>query len=233
MGWLPSAERVTWSRDREQIVTGQPPLAATALEAMLGALPVPAYTNDLNGFVTWQNDAARAVAGDRVGIHYSEAVPPNELQRSRETWAAVTLSGATRRRNARFKTASGKLVHLQVITSPVKRDGRVVGVFGIAIPLGERTGPVAAELSPRQEDVLRLLLQAKTTSQIADELHLATETVRNHIRNLLKALGAQNRLEAALIALREGLIELDLESPMSPAARTPGERPRAAGRRAR
>jgi PAS domain S-box-containing protein len=214
-------------------VTGQPPIAATALETMLGALPVPAYTNDLNGFVTWQNAAAHAIAGDRVGIHYSEAVPPEELQRSRETWAAVTLSGATRRRNARFKNASGELVHLQVITSPVKQDGRVVGVFGIAIPLDDRTGHFVAELSPRQEDVLRLLLQAKTTGEIAAELHLATETVRNHIRNLLKALGAQSRLEAALIALREGLIELDVDSPRSPVARTPGERPRAAERRAR
>lgn len=200
---------------------------------MLGALPVPAYTNDLNGFVTWQNAAACAIAGDRVGIHYSEAVPPEELQRSRETWAAVTLSGATRRRNARFKTASGELVHLQVITSPVKQDGRVVGVFGIAIPLDDPTGHFVAELSPRQEDVLRLLLQAKTTGEIAAELHLATETVRNHIRNLLKALGAQNRLEAALIALREGLIELDMDGPTLPAGRTPDGRPRAAERRAR
>jgi len=191
-------------------VTADQPLAPTTFEAMLGALPVPAYTNDLNGFVTWQNDAARAIAGDRIGIHYTEAVPPEELQRSRETWAAVTLGGATRRRNAKFKTASGELVHLQVITSPVMRDGQVVGVFGIAIPLGDPPAPSRAELSPRQEEVLRLLVQAKTTAQIASELHLAKETVRNHVRNLLKALGARTRLEAALIALREGLVDLDL-----------------------
>jgi len=82
----------------------------------------------------------------------------------------------------------------------------VVGVFGIAIPGADLPRARAGEqLSPRQLDVLRLLVQAKSTNQIADELHLATETVRNHIRSLLRTLGAHSRLEATLIALREGL----------------------------
>jgi DNA-binding CsgD family transcriptional regulator len=192
-------------------VNSDPSLAVETLEAMLGALPVPAYTNDLNGNVTWMNDAAREVAGNRVGIHYTEGVPPEELERSRETWAAVTLSGATRRRNGTFKTESGDLVNLQVITSPIMLDGRVVGVFGIAIPLAGLPRPdTTTQLSPREVDVLRLLVQAKSTEQIATELHLAKETVRNYIRSLLKTLGARSRLEATLIALREGLVELDV-----------------------
>jgi DNA-binding NarL/FixJ family response regulator len=51
---------------------------------------------------------------------------------------------------------------------------------------------------------------ALATSQIAADLHLAPETVRNHIRSLLKALGARSRLQATLIALRDGLVSLDL-----------------------
>jgi hypothetical protein len=101
---------------------------------MLGALPVPAYTNDLRGFITWQNAAALAFGGDRRGTHYSEAVPPEELQRARETWAAVTLSGATRRRTGFFKTASGELAKLEVIVAPIRVKENIVGVFGIAIP---------------------------------------------------------------------------------------------------
>jgi DNA-binding CsgD family transcriptional regulator len=179
---------------------------------MLGALPVPAYTNDLRGFITWMNAAARAVGGDRVGAHYSEAVPPEELPRARETWAAVTLGGATRRRTGFYKSASGDLVELEVIVSPIRVDGSIVGVFGIAIPSnGLPRASGSKQLSRRQLDVLRLLVQAKSTDQIAEELHLAPETVRNYVRSLLKALGARSRLEATLVALRDGIVSLDLD----------------------
>jgi PAS domain S-box-containing protein len=175
------------------------------------ALPVPAYTNDLYGFVTWMNGAARAIGGDRVGKHYSEAVPPEELPRARETWAAVTLSGATRRRTGLYKSASGELVKLEVIVSPIRREGEIVGVFGLAIPVNDLPRTSGAQLSRRQLDVLRLLVQAKSTEEIAAELHLAPETVRNHVGGLLKGLGAKSRLEATLIALREGLVSLELD----------------------
>ena len=191
-------------------MTSQLSSATSVLEAALGALPVPAYTNDLAGRITWQNAAARAVVGDLRGLHYSEAVPPDELQRSRETFAAVTLSGATRRRTGFYKTSTGELAHLEVIVAPIRVDGKIVGVFGISIPCNDdEAGPATDQLSPRQLDVLRLLVQGKSTGQIAGELHLAPETVRNHIRRLLAALGARTRLEATLIALRHGLVSLD------------------------
>jgi DNA-binding CsgD family transcriptional regulator len=201
-----------WSAYPEDAVSSESPIASATLEAMLGALPVPAYTNDLRGFVTWQNAAARAVAGDLRGAHYSEAVPPEELQRARETFAAVTLSGATRRRTGFYRGAGGDLVKLEVIVSPIRVDGTIVGVFGIAISAnGLPQRSASDQLSPRQLDVLRLLVQAKSTSQIAAELHLAPDTVRGHVRSLLKALGARSRLEAILVALRDGLVSLDLD----------------------
>jgi DNA-binding CsgD family transcriptional regulator len=193
-------------------MTAESPIASTMLEATLGALPVPAYTNDLRGFVTWQNAAAQAIVGDLRGVHYSKAVPPAELQRARETWAAVTLSGVTRRRTGSFRAADGELAKLEVIVAPIRVDGDIVGVFGIAIPSNDLppTSPTA-QLSPRQLEVLRLLVQAKSTSQIAADLHLAPETVRNYVRSLLKALGARTRLEATLVALRDGIVSLDVD----------------------
>jgi DNA-binding NarL/FixJ family response regulator len=91
--------------------------------------------------------------------------------------------------------------------------GNIVGVFGIAIPFSDKqTRPSATdELSPRQLDVLRLLVQGKRTSQIAEDLHLAPETIRNHVGSLLKTLGARSRLEATLVALRDGVVSLDLD----------------------
>jgi DNA-binding CsgD family transcriptional regulator len=193
-------------------VSLETPIARETLEAILGALPVPAYTNDLRGVITWQNAAARAVAGDLRGAHFSEAVPPDELLRARETFAAVVLGGETRRRTGSYRAVNGELVTLEVIVAPIRMGANIVGIFGIAIPAnGLPRRAATEELSPRQLDVLRLLVQAKTTTQIAAELHLAQETVRNHIRSLLKALGARSRLEATLVALRDGVVSLDLD----------------------
>src|SRR5438552_15515488 len=104
------------------------PIATTVLEAALGALPVPAYTNDLRGIITWQNAAARGSLGDLRGAHFSTAVPPEELQRAREGFAAVTLSGATRRRTGFFRAAGGELVNLEVISAPIRVEGDIAGV---------------------------------------------------------------------------------------------------------
>jgi DNA-binding NarL/FixJ family response regulator len=124
----------------------------------------------------------------------------------------VTLSGATTRRTGSFRATNGELVNQEVIAAPIRVDGNVVGVFRIAIPSSDLPRPAATKhLSPRQLDVLRLLAQAKSTSQIAADLHLAPETVRNHVRSLLKALGARTRLEATLVALRDGVVSLDLD----------------------
>jgi DNA-binding NarL/FixJ family response regulator len=45
-----------------------------------------------------------------------------------------------------------------------------------------------------------LLERGRTTKEIAEELHLSTETVRNHVRRLLRTMGAHSRLEAVAIA---------------------------------
>jgi DNA-binding NarL/FixJ family response regulator len=54
--------------------------------------------------------------------------------------------------------------------------------------------------------VLRLLQRGFSTSQIATELHLSTETVRNHVRHLLRALGVHSRIEAVAAARRAHII---------------------------
>jgi DNA-binding NarL/FixJ family response regulator len=54
--------------------------------------------------------------------------------------------------------------------------------------------------------VLRLLERGRSTAQIAEQLHLSIETVRNHIRAVLRALDAHSRLEAVAVARREHLV---------------------------
>ena len=84
---------------------------------------------------------------------------------------------------------------------PLKSGERVVGVFGLfeGSPDDRPTAP-PPHLTPRQVEVLRLLEQGRSTKQIAAELHVSTETVRNHIRRLFRALGVHSRLEAVAAA---------------------------------
>jgi DNA-binding NarL/FixJ family response regulator len=63
--------------------------------------------------------------------------------------------------------------------------------------------PVRSELTPREWEVLDLLCEGKGTSEIADTLVVSLETVRSHIKNMLRKLGVSSRDEA--VALAEGL----------------------------
>jgi DNA-binding CsgD family transcriptional regulator len=188
-------------------------LADTVLESVLGALPVPAFAADVPGSFVWQNDASRAMVGDLLGVHYSQTIPSEELERTREIWTSVALGGESRRLTGIYQTPDGQPVRLEVIIAPMRREGEIVGVFGLVIPLDEdaEQGPPRKDLSSRQLEVLQLLVAGKSTRQIAEELHIAPVTVRNYVAGLLKALGARTRLEAVLIALREGVVSLDLD----------------------
>jgi signal transduction histidine kinase/DNA-binding CsgD family transcriptional regulator len=78
---------------------------------------------------------------------------------------------------------------------------RTIGVFGQVIDV-QKDEPSAPNpvLTPRQVEVLLLLERGHSTSQIAHELQLSIETVRNHINRLLRALGVHSRLEAVALA---------------------------------
>jgi len=63
--------------------------------------------------------------------------------------------------------------------------------------------PVRSVLTPREWEVLDLMSLGKSTSEIADELVLSSETVRSHIKNLMRKLGAKSRAEAIELGARE------------------------------
>jgi len=67
-------------------------------------------------------------------------------------------------------------------------------------------GELVEPLSEREREVLVMLAQGIPNKEIADKLHLAEGTVKNHVSNILGKLQAQNRTEAADIARKRGLI---------------------------
>lgn len=67
----------------------------------------------------------------------------------------------------------------------------------------------STSLSPRELEVLRLLAEGWSTSEIADKLILSIHTVRNHIARLMTKLDVRSRLEAVNVGVRTGLIRYD------------------------
>jgi two-component system, NarL family, response regulator LiaR len=57
-------------------------------------------------------------------------------------------------------------------------------------------------LSPRERDVLRLIAQGHSNRQIARDLAIGEETIKTHVRGILTKLGLQDRVQAAIFALR-------------------------------
>jgi DNA-binding NarL/FixJ family response regulator len=70
-------------------------------------------------------------------------------------------------------------------------------------PTHPRSGPV---LSDRETEVLRLIANGKDNADIAQELHISPKTVKNHISNILMKLQIENRIQAAVYAVRQGLV---------------------------
>jgi two-component system NarL family response regulator len=81
----------------------------------------------------------------------------------------------------------------------------------VASKLAERMRGV--HLTPRELDVLRLLVVGKSNSAIAETLFVAESTVKTHINSILAKLGAEDRTEAAAIALRRGIVHLGFTTP--------------------
>jgi PAS domain S-box-containing protein len=96
------------------------------------------------------------------------------------------------------------------VTTALLRDGRkTIGVAAILHPATEdEAAPRRPRLAltPRQHETLVLLSEGLGTDEIAGRLVVQRDTVRNHVRSLLRTLGAHSRLEAVVKARRAGLI---------------------------
>jgi DNA-binding NarL/FixJ family response regulator len=172
------------------------------VEQALASVGVPSYVLDTTGVVRWINAAAERLVGDVRGHQFTSVVAPEDNRRARELFAKKVLGTAPATdAPGVLVSAAGTRVAVEISAVPLMSGERVVGVFGLIEEHPDDT-PTAPHphLTPRQTEVLRLLEQGRSTKQIAAELHLSTETVRNHIRRLFRALGVHSRIEAVAAA---------------------------------
>jgi DNA-binding NarL/FixJ family response regulator len=64
---------------------------------------------------------------------------------------------------------------------------------------------IRSELSERELEVMRLLASGEDNARIAAQLHISPKTVKNHISNILMKLQIENRIQAAVLAVRSGI----------------------------
>jgi PAS domain S-box-containing protein len=171
------------------------------VEEALEAISVPSYVIDDSGVIRWLNPAALQLVGDVRGRHYTSVVAPEETRRARELFMRKILGTAkVTDTDGVILDEGGERTSVEISSVPLKRGGQVIGVFGQILDNPKAPAAPHPRLTPRQSEVLRLLEQGRSTDQIAAELNLSKETVRNHIRDVLRAFGARSRLEAVALA---------------------------------
>lgn len=84
----------------------------------------------------------------------------------------------------------------------------MLGQEGISEQIDIQIASSRGKVSKREMDVLLLVKDGLRNPEIADQLGLSTKTVENHVRSILQKLGAKNRTEAVVIALRNSIIEI-------------------------
>jgi DNA-binding CsgD family transcriptional regulator len=176
----------------------------TALEE----IGLPAALLDSDGVIRWQNRASRARLGDRTGKRFSSVVAGSGA----EVEAVLTemlCSGEPAELTIRIVHSDGRIEPREISAVPVREGGSVVGIFGIGAAARSATAGAIIpghDLTDRQREVLVLLAGGLSTRDIAAELGISTTTARNHIANLMAALGVHTRLQAVIAASRAGLV---------------------------
>jgi DNA-binding NarL/FixJ family response regulator len=71
---------------------------------------------------------------------------------------------------------------------------------------GRSPGPPPSPLTPRELEILRLIVEGRENGEIAEILYISPSTAKNHVAHVLDKLGMQNRVQAAVYAVRSGLV---------------------------
>jgi DNA-binding CsgD family transcriptional regulator len=175
----------------------------------LEAVSVPAYIVDSQRRLRWQNAASIELIGDLRGRLDAGLVAPADLARAREAFRQKQEGASHTKVEVSIERPNGRRARIAVNSVPLKNsDGAMIGSFGLIQVLGEidPASASAPRLSPRERETLTLLAAGCSTEQMAQQMGIAKETVRNHVRGVLSSLDARSRLEAVAKARRVGLL---------------------------
>lgn len=181
------------------------------LKETLERVRVPSGISDRQGTLTWLNKAGRDQFGDIVGRPFTSIVAPEHVPLVEQQRERKLLGVPVTDYEIDVIRPDGRRQHVELSSVLIKGGDECNAIFGVTLPLPRRSARAVPELTPRLSEVLHRLAEGESTEQIAASLHLSKETVRNHVKRILRALGAHSRLEAVAIAHRDGLVGYDEE----------------------
>jgi PAS domain S-box-containing protein len=139
---------------------------------------------------------------ETVGRPIIQFIPVSDRGDATKLWDAVRRDGHAVAEQ-RLLTAAGDLLlfHYAAVRHYVPGVGNgylAVAIEVSTVPRNEYNGEAAAQivpgqLTPREDEIVRLVALGRTNNEIAAQLHLSPETVRSHIRNAMEKTGARNR----------------------------------------
>lgn len=180
---------------------------------LVDSLVVPASLHDADGYFVHANAAAERAAGysnaQLLGRHYTDLVLP-DLRESVETqFRRAVEHGEPTDFETAFIDAGGHLRGVRAQHLPLREGDTIVGVLILAFEVRRLPSvvlPTAPQLTARQREILELIASGLSTAEVARQLTLAPETIRNHLRNASRELHAHTRVEAIATAQRLGLL---------------------------
>jgi PAS domain S-box-containing protein len=178
------------------------------VEEALENVNVPSYVIDVSGVIRWLNPAARRLVGECRGRQFTSVVAADQKRYAREVFAQK-VAGTIESTNAEtvLIDADGDRIDVEVCSVALRRGHRLIGVFGQIPQATEAAAPAPhPHLTPRQAEILHHLQHGHSTAQIAAALHLSPETVRNHVKHLLRSLGVNSRLEAVALMRQQAAV---------------------------
>ncbi len=105
-------------------------------------------------------------------------------------------------------TAIRAVVSGQSLISPSMASKLLSEFTNLAKKADERQSVPTPRLTARELEVLKLVAQGMSNREIAGELYISENTVKNHVRNILEKLHLHSRMEAVVYAVREKLLDI-------------------------
>jgi PAS domain S-box-containing protein len=181
---------------------------------LLDSLVVPVSLHDVDGHFVYANAAAERASGftnaELLGRHFTALLRPEARENVETQFRRAVELGEPSDFVTVFVDAGGHLRGVRAQHLPLRDGDTTVGVLILAFevrPPSERINlRLDPRLTPRQREILALIASGLSTAEVASELTLSPETVRNHLRNAFRELHAHTRVEAIAAAQRLGLL---------------------------
>ena len=139
-------------------------------------------------------EAIKRAVPDMHLVVVSASEEPNDIRRALRAGAVGYIGKSS--------SSSAMIGGIRSVLAGETFVSPAVSLPPVDAPLGDGAINLQEVLTPRQRDVLAMLRHGKSNKEIARDLHLAEITVKLHVTAILRALGVENRTQAAILAAK-------------------------------